>query len=403
MLPRTVPPAYSPIPASAVAAPWRRPTVGAAQELESILLNRYRANAVILPSSGTEALEIALRLVDGPIAIPAFGCYSIASSVVGANTSVRLYDVDPDTLGPDFDSLRRACRNGVRAIVVASLFGTPIDYDTVDAIAQEFGILWIEDAAQGHGAEWRGRPLGSFGHASVLSFGRGKGWTGGGGGALLLREPMPGISTELPTEVLGRLELGLRLVLQQAFSSPRLYALPAAVPALRLGETVYHPPQPARRLHDRRAAAILRTDEASRIEATRRRARGRAMRELLAGCVAVRFAQVHERGVAGELRLPVRLEQPAPEGSGRLGLLRSYPMTLDQLGPLKARILGGGHHPGAANLAHRLHTVPTHSRTTTADVERLVVALRSVGGGTQPEGVAPTQQSRSDADPALLP
>ena len=52
-------------------------------------------------------------------------------------------------------------------------------------IAERHGLAVVEDAAQGLGATWRGRPLGSFGDVSVLSFGRGKGWTGGVGGALL--------------------------------------------------------------------------------------------------------------------------------------------------------------------------------------------------------------------------
>ncbi len=108
------------------------------------------------------------------MALPAFTCYDIASAAVGAGVRVALYDVDPDTLGPDPASLERVLAAGAGAVVAGPLYGVPLEWDALRALADRHGALLIEDAAQGHGASWRGRPLGSLGDLSVLSFGRGK-------------------------------------------------------------------------------------------------------------------------------------------------------------------------------------------------------------------------------------
>src|SRR5262249_36974288 len=155
--------------------------------LVDLLRSRYDARVVHLTSSGTSALQVAIRLArvragDGPVALPAYGCYDIASAAVGADLPIALYDVDPATLSPDLDSLSAVLAGGARIVVVAPVAGMPVDWSGVEQCAGAFGAFLVEDAAQGHGAFLRGRPVGSLGPLSVLSFGRGKGWTGGAGG-----------------------------------------------------------------------------------------------------------------------------------------------------------------------------------------------------------------------------
>src|SRR5690606_3760091 len=102
-----------------------------------------------------------------------------------ANVRVRLYDLDPDTLSPDLDSVSAAISRGVDAVLVAHLYGYPADVPAVTAMASRAGVPVIEDAAQGAAGRLGAATLGSFGPFTVLSFGRGKGLTGGKGGALL--------------------------------------------------------------------------------------------------------------------------------------------------------------------------------------------------------------------------
>src|SRR3989442_356539 len=194
---RRQPPAYSPVSLSAL---WSATLHGlrlapdTRANLIALLECEYAADHVILLGSGTQALQIALRLAmsrvgDPSVALPAFTCFDVASAAVGASARLRFYDVEPSTLAPDLESLERVLERGTRVVVVTPLYGLPVDWDTIDALAVRHGAIVIEDAAQGHHARWRGRPLGSLGSLSVLSFGRGKGLTGGAGGAPLLREP----------------------------------------------------------------------------------------------------------------------------------------------------------------------------------------------------------------------
>src|SRR5207247_11224127 len=122
----------------------------------------------------------------------------VATAAVAVNARIALYDGHPATLAPDLASLTATLAEGARIVVVAPLYGMPVDWDAVEQCVAEFGALAIEDAAQGHGACWRGRPLGGLARPSVLSFSRGRGWTAGRGGALLVRGAGPVVAGTRP-------------------------------------------------------------------------------------------------------------------------------------------------------------------------------------------------------------
>src|SRR5690606_21459595 len=195
---RHQPPVHSPVPLRAlVPAAGQLLRLGADPRpgLAALLEAAYAAERVVLCSSGTAALQLAIRIAaahasePGPVALPACTCYDVAAAAIGADagSGLVLFDVEPSGLAPDLGSLERVLRGGASVVVVSPLYGIPADWDAVQALCDEHGAVLVEDAAQGHGASWRGRPVGALGRISVLSFGRGKGWTGGKGGALLLR------------------------------------------------------------------------------------------------------------------------------------------------------------------------------------------------------------------------
>ena len=140
--------------------------------------------------------------------------------------------------------MRRALARGVDAIVVAHLFGYPADVERVKDLAARHGVVVIEDAAQAAGGTLHRARLGSLADISVLSFGRGKGTTAGSGGALLVRTGMLADWARKTRETLPASPRGGRqvvnLVAQWVLSRPDLYRFPASIPALRLGEMVYH-------------------------------------------------------------------------------------------------------------------------------------------------------------------
>jgi dTDP-4-amino-4,6-dideoxygalactose transaminase len=124
--------------------------------------------------SGTSALELALRAFDiGPrdeviTAANTFIATALAISYTGA-TPV-LVDVDPQTYTIDVSLLERVITDQTKAIVPVHLYGHPVDMDPIMEIAAKDGLVVIEDACQAHGAKYKGRRVGSLGHAAAFSF-----------------------------------------------------------------------------------------------------------------------------------------------------------------------------------------------------------------------------------------
>lgn len=393
-------PASSPLSAGAVLAGLGAVVRNGKARAESetrvveLLSARYAPRDVVLTESGTTALSAALLGVlqdrpGAPIALPAYACYDVATAADGADARVLLYDLDPHTLAPDMAQLRAALRQGAAAVVIVHAYGYPVDVGEVRRLAHETGALTIEDAAQAAGANLNGRAAGTTASLAVLSFGRGKGLTGGSGGAVLAHDDAGARIVERVRGLLDAPRRGwpelLNIAAQLIFQRPGLYALPAAVPFLHLGETIYRKPQPMRRVTNVSGRVVAATWRLAECEAGIRR---RNAERLLA---ALRwepgFETVNALGAAqpGYLRLPVlaspaarrSVDQPAAR---RLGVMPGYPQPLCELPSFGARCMNrDAGFPGSRLLAERLCTLPTHGRLGTRDLERLEAWIRTVG------------------------
>ena len=128
--------------------------------------------------SGTAALELTLAALGiGPgdeVVVPASTFFATASAVRTVGATPVFVDVDPTTLLMTADGLRAALTRRTVAVIIVHLYGQPADMDAIGAVAAAAGIAVIEDAAQAHGATWRGQQAGSFGHAGCFSFYPGK-------------------------------------------------------------------------------------------------------------------------------------------------------------------------------------------------------------------------------------
>jgi dTDP-4-amino-4,6-dideoxygalactose transaminase len=388
---RRVPAVYSPISPAALAA-----AVGAAAGLHRTDVARlsadvarlFEAKRAILTDSGTSALVLALRAVvprGGIVAMPGYACIDVIAAAVRAGVRVALYDVEPATLSPDLDSLRALLSDTpTHAIMVAPLYGYPIDVHSLRTLAAAAGVPVIEDAAQGAGATVGGRPVGAFGDVSVLSFGRGKGTTAGSGGALLVRREEysipPTSERALPPPDRGA-RVTAALAAQWLLARPVLYGIPSRIPALRLGEMVYHEAGEPRALSTAAAAVLADAFRLNAHELTARR--GNAGRLAIAAAQTTRFAPiVPSRSLdarSGYLRFAVRdtIGSALPDTS--VGAVRGYPITLDQHRETQRILASQRPLPGAATLRDRLFTLPTHSRVAARDLERLEQWLRSPG------------------------
>lgn len=141
------------------------------------------ATRVLLTHSATGALELACGLLDiepgDEVVMPSFAFVSAANAVVMRGGKPVFVDVRPDTLNMDERLAMGATTRHTRAVLA-------VDYAGVGC---EPAITSIEDAAQGIGASWRGRPLGTRARLGVLSFHETKNVQCGEGGALIVNDP----------------------------------------------------------------------------------------------------------------------------------------------------------------------------------------------------------------------
>jgi perosamine synthetase len=391
-------PVRSPLTARCVAAACVeavRPGQDPGDRLRHTLAARFGAERVLLFDSGTHALTAALRAAtdeaggERVVALPGYTCYDVATAAVGADYAIHLYDIDPDTLAPDWATVENALRAGARVLVLGPLYGYPFDWAPARDLALRHGALLVEDAAQGAGGEWHGAPMGSFGGMSVVSFGRGKGWTGGNGGALLGRNRLPPAAEEPePAGGLGPLATSVALL---ALGRPALYGLPHAVPWLHLGETRYREPTPARGMSRFAAALAVASRPHADMEVEARRVTAARLEDALGAVPGLGLVQHSPPAAPGFLRLAGRFAGPrlptrAVHALGRLGIERGYPATLADLEPVRRRLAPGPtpRLPGARALARELLTFPTHGRVTDPDVLEITRALPRLPGSTSP-------------------
>lgn len=154
---------------------------------------------VVALSSGTAALHLALRLVGvaagDEVICPTFTFAATANPIVYQGAVPVFVDSEPDTWNLDPDLLREALldrqRRGkrVRAIIVVHLYGMPARLPELLAVAEEFGVPVIEDAAEALGSTIYNRPVGTWAPLGILSFNGNKIITTSGGGALLAADP----------------------------------------------------------------------------------------------------------------------------------------------------------------------------------------------------------------------
>jgi dTDP-4-amino-4,6-dideoxygalactose transaminase len=125
-------------------------------------------------ANGLEALTLCLQAYGiGPgdeVIVPSntYFATALAVSLVGAN--VRFVEPNPRTYNIDPTQLRDAITSRTAAIMPVHLYGLPADMDLINDIANANGLRVIEDAAQAHGAKYKGRRAGSLGHAAGFSF-----------------------------------------------------------------------------------------------------------------------------------------------------------------------------------------------------------------------------------------
>jgi 3-amino-5-hydroxybenzoate synthase len=143
-------------------------------------------------TNGTQAIEVALSALNigrgDEVIVPAFSFISTAVPVLSVNATPVFVDVDPVTYCMDPASLATAVTPRTKAIIPVHMAGHAADMDEILDFAARHNLYVIEDAAHGHGAEWRGQRVGAIGYCGIFSFQAGKLMTAGEGGLLLSKD-----------------------------------------------------------------------------------------------------------------------------------------------------------------------------------------------------------------------
>jgi len=162
-------------------------------------------------SSGTSAIHLALAALDiGPgaeVIIPCFTLVVSANMVILTGAKPVLVDVDPRTWCIDPEKIKEKITPRTKAIMVVHMYGHPCDMDPIKDLAKRYGLFVIEDAAEAHGAEYKGQQVGAIGDVGCFSLYGNKIITSGEGGLL----------TTNSVEIADR----ARLLRNQAFEEPR--------------------------------------------------------------------------------------------------------------------------------------------------------------------------------------
>jgi dTDP-4-amino-4,6-dideoxygalactose transaminase len=159
---------------------------------EEILSAMHGGKPVLLTPSCSSALELAARLIvfepGDEVIVPSYTFVTTVSAFVSNGATPVFCDIDPGTLGLDLEQARSLISPRTKAICLVHYAGVPANPEGFAMLAQEFGLVLVEDNAHGLGGRSGEKALGTFGAMSTLSFHETKNISCGEGGALVIND-----------------------------------------------------------------------------------------------------------------------------------------------------------------------------------------------------------------------
>ena len=145
-----------------------------------------RNKFAVATNSGTAALHMALVACDvgcgDEVIVTAYSWSSSATCILHHNAIPVFVDINFDTINMDESLIERAITKKTKAIIAVHLHGLPMNMEKVMAIARKHKLKVVEDACQAHGATFKGRKVGTWGHCAAFSFNQNKCLCTGEGG-----------------------------------------------------------------------------------------------------------------------------------------------------------------------------------------------------------------------------
>lgn len=164
---------------------------------ESAFAEYLNVNHVVGVNSGTDGLILALRALGigegDEVITPTQSFIATTLAITESKANPVFVDSDPHTFLIDVNKIEKAITKKTKAILPVHLYGCPVEMDDIMDIAKKHNLFVIEDACQAHGAEYKGRKVGSIGHIGVFSFYPGKNLGAyGDGGAVVTSDSQLG-------------------------------------------------------------------------------------------------------------------------------------------------------------------------------------------------------------------
>ena len=386
---RTLPPAATPISPKEILSGLKGLNRGQKEinRFESELKKYYNVNHCFLISSGKAALTIILKAIHelhperNEVLIPAYTCYSVPSAIIKAGLKIKLCDINPETLDFDHNQLTEVINNSklktsLLAVLPTHLFGIPSDMDKLRQVIKDKGIFIVEDAAQAMGTTVKDKKLGTLGDTGFFSLGRGKAFSTVEGGIILtnnntiadnITKQMATISSYNMLEIIKLIVFSIILTV---FMHPALFWFPKFLPFLKLGETLFEPGFPIKKLSPFQAGL------------------SRNWQKKLDNMIKIRINNTTtwanyinskhkiKNSKLPLLRFPIKINNPQTlktilsksEHQG-LGIMRTYPDSVNNIKELKQ--LFKIKYPNATLIAKQLITLPVHSLLSFAEIIKI--------------------------------
>jgi len=346
---RTLPPAAAPIYLRDIISGIRGLFSGQREldRFESELKDYFGVKNCFLFSSGKAALAFTLSTLHemssqrDEVVMPAYVCYSVPSAVVHAGLKVVPCDMNPYTLEMDLEKLSQLLRDTTLCVIVPHLFGIPAQMSKVAELCHKKDIILIEDAAQTLGVTYNGKMLGTQGDIGFFSLGRGKSISTVEGGILVVKDPS--LSKQLRDRraqlcSYTSVEKGvllLKALFLSLFSRPSLYWFPKLLPFLRLGDTIFDPKFPIKKMSEIQAGLARNWKEKLSDFNARRVKNAQVFLKELSNNLSISFFSKNGSTPVC-LRLPLFIEETdekehilsESEKKG-LGIMFTYPDSID--------------------------------------------------------------------------
>ncbi len=385
---RTLPPAAAPIYLKDIFSGLKGLIRGPKEinRFESELKAHYNVKHCFLLSSGKAALTIILKALHelhperNEVLIPAYTCYSVPSAILKAGLKVKLCDINPETLDFDFEQLKQILspsnysnpKNSILAVIPTHLFGLPADVNRIRKINQDDKISIIEDAAQAMGGMLKEKKLGTLGDAGFFSLGRGKAFSIVEGGIILtnnnsMADNINRQMKNLPAyNMLEIIKLVIFSIILSIFMHPLLFWLPKSLPFLKLGQTIFEPEFPIKKMSSFQAGLAKNWQTRLKNIISIRQQKTNAFTSAFQKNDNLTSSMIHQNGTHSLLRVPLKIYDSKildrilfkSEKQG-LGIMRAYPDSINNIKELK-NLFKNKTYPNAAMISKHLLTLPAH-------------------------------------------